>query len=111
MDALQAYYNNLFGIEVTTLGIITAGVLVFLQILHSSYSYKDMFLSLQRKSVRLYAMLSVSVVLLTGSASLFFATAQPFVPRCHHPHSFFRDIFTIDFTALISLFSFLEPIL
>lgn len=106
MDALQAYYNNLFGIEVTTLGIMTAGIFVFLQILHQSFSYKDMLFSLRRVSVVLYAIASVIVVALTGWGSLFFATAtREYVPWCHYTIA--RVIFESDFTATFVLFAFL----
>lgn len=106
MDALQAYYNNLFGIEVTTLGIMTAGIFVFLQILHQSFSYKDMLFSMRRVSVVIYAILSFFVVGLTGWGSLFFATAtrEP-VPWCHY--TIVRVVFESDFTATLVLFVFL----
>jgi len=70
---MPAFYNNLFGIEITVFGIITAGIFVFLQILHSNFSYKDMLLSFKWVSLATYSVLSVFVILITGLGALHFA--------------------------------------
>src|SRR6266705_1239621 len=102
MDALANFYNNLFGIAITVLGIIAAVRLVFLQILHSNFSYRAMLLSLKRISLGLYALLSVVVILLTGFGSLHFAMgAHDFVSTFDFGTSTF---FKSDYTLIALLF-------
>jgi hypothetical protein len=95
------FYNNLLGIEITILGIITAGIFVFIQILHSNFSHKDLTLSLRRISIFVYFLLSALLIVLTGIGSLHFAMS---------PHDLFphwnvgiKAIFESDI-ALVSIF-------
>lgn len=76
------FYNNLFGIEITILGIITAGIFVFIQILHSNFSHKDLTLSLRRVSIVVYFLLSALLILMTGIGALHFAMSPyDLIPR------------------------------
>lgn len=105
MDTLPNFYNTLFGIEITTLGIISAATFVCLQILHANYSYKDMLRSLERASVLVYAILSVALIIVTGLGSMFLAFGTyNFIPQFNFET---RAIFGSDYTALCLLATFL----
>lgn len=105
MDTLPNFYNNLFGIEITVLGIITAATFVCLQILHANYSYKDMLRSLQRKSVIGHALFSTSLVFFTGLGSMLLAIgAHNFIPQFNFET---QAIFESGYTALFILAAFL----
>ncbi len=76
------FYNNLLGIEITILGIITAGIFVFIQILHSNFSHKDLTLSLRRISIVFYFLLSALLIVTTGIGALHFAMSpHDLIPR------------------------------
>lgn len=102
MDLLRMvanFYNNLLGIEITILGIITAGIFVFIQILHSNFSHKDLSLSLRRISIVLYFFLSVSLIVLTGIGALHFAMSpHDLIPRWNLG---LKDIFESDISLII----------
>lgn len=60
------FYSTLFSIEVTLLGIIAASTFVLIQMLHTSFSYKEMLLPLKRGGLFAFYLVSVLLVLFTG---------------------------------------------
>lgn len=98
---IASFYNNLLGIEITILGIITAGIFVFIQILHSNFSHKDLTLSLRRISIAIYFLLSALLIVITGIGALHFAMSpHDLIPQWNLG---IKTIFESD-VALISIF-------
>jgi len=107
MDNLANFYSNILGIEITVLGIISAAIFVFLQILHSNFSYKVMMFSLKRISLVIYAVLSILVILVTSLGTLHFTMgAHDFIPQWNlYSFCFFESNYTVAVLFLFFLLS------
>lgn len=104
METLPNFYNNLLGIEVTTFGVLTAAAFVFLQMMHTNFSFRDMFLSLRNRTLPFYALLSGLLVLFTGLGSLHFAIgAHDFIPQVNLNS---REVFENGYVAAVLLLGF-----
>ena len=66
---MDNFFNTLFGIEVTIFGIISAVILVFIQLIYSNYSYKHISHILRNKYLVLFIIFSTVDLLLTSVAS------------------------------------------
>lgn len=67
---MPSFYNNLFGVEITVLGIITAAIFVLIQSLHSNFSYHHILSLIKRPLLVLYSTVAVATVLITSISSL-----------------------------------------
>jgi hypothetical protein len=83
IESIGGFYNNLFAIEITAFGIITAVVLVFLQLFYSQFSYRQISTIFRNIFFYLVFFISVTTVTITGMASALLALPS---------HSFFPSI-------------------
>src|SRR4030042_4765484 len=70
MDSIVSFYNNLFTIEIAAFGIIAAAIFVFLQIVYSQFSYREVYGIFKNVSLILYLIISIATLLLTAAGSL-----------------------------------------
>ncbi|MDD5312743.1 MAG: hypothetical protein PHO26_06895 [Dehalococcoidia bacterium] len=70
MDSIINFYNNLFVIELTVFGIIAASFLVFLQIVYSQFSFREVSIIVPKPWLVSYLCFSVLSLLLTATGSL-----------------------------------------
>jgi hypothetical protein len=70
MDSIASFYNNLFTIEITVFGIIAAATFVFLQIVYSQFSYREVYGIFENISLILFLIVGVLTLLLTATGSL-----------------------------------------
>jgi len=68
---LLYYYNVLFGIEIAIFGIISAVILVFIQLIYSNYSYRHISHILTNRWLLLYFFFSTVDLLITSAGSYF----------------------------------------
>lgn len=68
---LLNYYNTLFGIEIAIFGIISAVILVFIQLIYSNYSYKHISHILTNHWLLLYFLFSTIDLFITSAGSYF----------------------------------------
>jgi len=68
---LLYYYNELFGIEIAIFGIISAVILVFIQLIYSSYSYRHIGHILTNRWLLLYFFFSTIDLVITSAGSYF----------------------------------------
>lgn len=68
---IVGFYNNLFAIEIAVFGIISAVVLVFVQLVYSSFSYRHIGSLLKNRYLILYFIFSSLDLLLTAAGSYF----------------------------------------
>lgn len=68
---LLNYYNTLFGIEIAIFGIISAVILVFIQLVYSNYSYRHISHILANRWLKLYFVFSTIDLLITSAGSYF----------------------------------------
>ncbi|HUV81269.1 MAG TPA: hypothetical protein VMW21_01985 [Patescibacteria group bacterium] len=64
------FYNNLFTIEIAVFGIIAAAIFVFLQIIYSQFSYREISVIFKNTYLILYFLLSTLTLILTAAGSL-----------------------------------------
>jgi len=82
MNNLVNFFNLLFGIEVAVFGIISAVILVFIQLLYSNFSYKHISQILKNISLVFFFTLSAIDLLLTAFGSFFLSLEKhDFVPE------------------------------
>lgn len=79
---LTGFYNSLFGIEIALFGIISAVILVFIQLIYSNYSYKHINHILTNKWFVFYVGLSTVDLLITAAGSYFLSlTNHDLIPK------------------------------
>ncbi|MFA5009792.1 MAG: hypothetical protein WC553_00985 [Patescibacteria group bacterium] len=82
MTGLQNYYNSLLGIEVAVLGICVAVFFVFIQIIYSRFSDREVQLILKDTVLIIFMLLSVVLLGWTAFAGLSLTLGQyDFVPQ------------------------------
>jgi hypothetical protein len=67
---LQSFYNNLFAVEITILGIVTAAILVSLQVLYTNYSHNQTRSLFKSPLVVFYFLLTPCLLALTALSGL-----------------------------------------
>lgn len=103
MDSIASFYNNLFAIEITVFGIIAAAILVFLQIVYSQFSHREVNVIFRNTYFLLYLIISTLTLLITAIGSLISSFPKPdFLSQIN-----IYDIFRSEKWALILLLSFL----
>jgi len=81
IGALLTYYNSLFGIEIAIFSVISAVILVFIQLVYSNYSYKYVYLILKNRWLLCYWIVSIIDLLATSAGSYFLLfNSQKLVP-------------------------------
>ena len=70
MDSITSFYNNLFAIEIAVFGIIAAAIFVFLQIVYSQFSYREVYGIFKNVFLLLFLTTSIATLLLTAAGSL-----------------------------------------
>ena len=70
MDSVVSFYNTLFSIEIAVFGIIAAAIFVFLQIVYSQFSYREVFAILRNRLLVFYLIISTITLLFTAAGSL-----------------------------------------
>jgi len=70
MDSIVSFYNNLFAIEIAVFGIIAAAIFVFLQIVYSQFSYREVYGIFKNVFLILFLVISTITLLLTAAGSL-----------------------------------------
>lgn len=70
MDSITSFYNNLFAIEIAVFGIIAAAIFVFLQIVYSQFSYREVYGIFKNVFLLLFLTISIATLLLTAAGSL-----------------------------------------
>jgi hypothetical protein len=70
------FYNNLLTIEIMTFGIIIAAIFVFMQIVYSHFSYREVYIIFRNKLLITYLIISTLTLLFTASGSLFLSFPQ-----------------------------------
>ena len=68
---LVSFYNNLFSVEIAVFGIISAVVLVFIQLVYSSFSYRHIGQLFKDRLLIAYFIFSTLDLLLTSAGSYF----------------------------------------
>lgn len=102
------FYATLLSIEVTILGIIAASIFVLLQMLHSSYSYKDMLISLRGSSLLIFAITSTTVIIFTAFGLLHYAMGyHDLIPKWNLG---VIDIFSNDYVLTVTLVIFMSSV-
>jgi len=66
MDSISSYYNTLFTIEISVFGIIAAAFFVFLQIVYSQYSYREVNIIIKNGVLITYFIVSSITTLMTA---------------------------------------------
>lgn len=81
MENLISFYNTLFGIEVTVFGIIFATIFVFVQLVFSKFSHRQLTYIFLDKFLILYLVISLLNIALTVGGSYFLSLpAHNFLP-------------------------------
>lgn len=102
---LQSFYNNLFAVEITILGIVTAAVLVSLQILYTNYSYSQLAPLFKNPRILLYLILSPSVIIITGLAGFLLSLdSHNFFPKTDYSSNAFLSNQYFSLVLLIIFF-------
>lgn len=70
LDSITDFYNNLFTIEIAVFGIIAAAIFVFLQIVYSQFSYREVYGIFKNVFLILFLFISVVTLLMTAAGSL-----------------------------------------
>jgi hypothetical protein len=101
MDNLLNYFNTLLSIEVAIFGIISAVILVFIQLVYSNYTYKHIGHILKNKYLTFFFIFSTIDLLLTSGGSYFLSLAG----HNHFPNLFLSatNLITNEFYALVCL--------
>jgi len=101
---MSDFYNNLFAVEITAFGIITAVILVLMQLFHGQFSYRQVGLIFRSGFFALILLMSSFTVVVTCIASVLLALPyHDFFPKVNF-HS--REIFLNGFTPIILVFLF-----
>ena len=95
VENLAAFYNNLFAVEITAFGIIAAVILVFLQLFHGQFSYRQVSLIFRNIFFISVFLTSVITIAGTGMASVLLALpSHDFVPKIDfHAQEIFLNYF------------------
>ncbi|MGA2158237.1 MAG: hypothetical protein ABSG90_03355 [Dehalococcoidia bacterium] len=104
MDLITGFYNNLFTIEIAVFGIIAAAIFVFLQIVFSQFSYREVYAIFNNVFLILFLIVSAITLLLTAGGSLLLSFHELNPTRVGNV--VLRDIFLNWMTAVALLFSF-----
>lgn len=93
MDSIVSFYNNLFAIEIAVFGIIAAAIFVFLQIVYSQFSYREVYRIFKNVFLILYLIISISALLVTAAGSLLlsFPGLNPILWANLTPSDIFRN--------------------
>ena len=70
MNSIVSFYNNLFTIEIAVFGIIAAAIFVFVQIVYSQFSYREIGLIFKNILLSSYIALSSISLIMTAAGSL-----------------------------------------
>jgi hypothetical protein len=70
MDAIANFYSGLFTVEIAIFGIIVAAIFVFLQIVYSQFSYREVYGIFKNVFLILFIVISIITILLTAFGSL-----------------------------------------
>jgi len=104
MDGIISFYNNLFTIEITVFGIIAAAIFVFLQIIYSQFSYREITVIFKNVYLIFYLFLSTLTLILTGIGSLLLSfSSHDFVSDVNFRAN---ELFLNEYFALGLLLSF-----
>jgi hypothetical protein len=104
VESLAAFYNNLFAVEITAFGIIAAVILVFMQLFHSQFSYRQVSIIFRNIFFIVVFLTSVVAIAGTGMASVLLALpSHDFVPKMNF-HT--REIFLNDLAPVTLLVLF-----
>ena len=76
MDNLASFYNSLLGIEIAIFGIICAVIIVFIQLLFSTYSYKHIGYILRNKYLLSFFSISAIDLTITSMCSYFLSLSN-----------------------------------
>lgn len=111
MDSVASFYNNLFAIEIAVFGIIAAAIFVFLQIVYSQFSYREVYGIFKNVFLILFLVISMITLLLTAAGSLLisFPELNPAFSANLGVNSIFRNwtvAFSLLFLFLLSLVLF-----
>ena len=70
MDPITSFYNNLFAVEIAVFGIIVAVIFVFLQIVYSQFSYREVYGIFKNIFLIPFLIIGVLTLLLTATGTL-----------------------------------------
>ena len=70
MDSTIEFYNNLFMIEIAVFGIIAAAIFVFVQVVYSQFSYREVINIFKNGLIIGYLFLSTITLIFTAIGSL-----------------------------------------
>jgi hypothetical protein len=104
MDLISSFYNSLFTIEIAVFGIIAAAIFVFLQIVYSQFSYRE--INGIFKNVFLISFLIIGAVTLLLTAGGALLLSFPSLNLTVAGNFSLKDIFLNWVTAFYLLFSF-----
>jgi len=108
MDSITSFYNNLFAIEIAVFGIIAAAIFVFLQIVYSQFSYREVYGIFKNVFLLLFLIIGIATLLLTAAGSLLlsFPEFNPVLGTNLGIKDIFQDwgmAFSLLFSFLLSL--------
>jgi hypothetical protein len=111
MESIAGFYNNLFAVEIAVFGIIAAAIFVFLQIVYSQFSYREVYGIFKNVSLILFLVVSSITLLLTAGGSLLvsFPELNPALGANFAVNDIFRNwvmAFSLLFLFLFSLVLF-----
>jgi len=69
VDSIVSFYNNLFAVQVAVFGIIAAAIFVFLQIVYSQFSYREVYGIFKNVFLIMYLLISIITLIITASGS------------------------------------------
>lgn len=98
MGELSSFYSTLFGIEIAVFGIITAALFVFIQLVYSNFSHKQIKPIFKDYFLISYFVLSILNLLITGIATLLISLGEyDFIPSLNLSTSvvFFSPYFAL----------------
>jgi len=104
MEIIADYYNNLFTIEIAVVGIISAVFFVFLQIIYTKYSYREVKVMLQNKYLISYFLINAVLISYTAFGSLFMSFKHDYF-KCTNFYS--AELYNNENVAAISLMLFI----
>lgn len=100
-NSLLDFYNLLFSVEVTVFGAASAAIMVFLQIVHGFYSFRNTKELIRDPFLILFAVFGVSSIAMSiGASFLLSLDAHNFVPAFDFES---RQLFQSNFYSLVVL--------
>jgi len=105
MDYIVNFYNNLFAVEIAVFGMIAAAIFVFLQIVYSQFSYREVYGIFKNIFLILFLIIGIVTLLVTAAGSLLLSF--PGLTPILGSNLSVKDILRDWITALSILFSFL----